>query len=1060
MTKSGFKKLLLNGAILYSLSVSATYAQDVDIEEKDAYLMQFNAEYADGEKVVSNSREVLVGRARDGEYSQVYMDLRNGAVTVETLEGTDTKVIQNNTPTELSYVYDYKDDIVHGNDEFSQYFNNYISRQIGDGNAVSQEASWTQGVKLSALGFLSADNPEINIEISRRFEGEADQRIAIIEFNVPAFEYQFFDGTKFIQWGQGVAVTDDMFGTLHVMGASHRAVIIDQNGNKRPLAMKTTAYGMTPDGSLRLDMDGYPMAQQAINMVSKTTSGDIHPAHYDVLNISANYAPFDLANGIQLLAFAAGEKSANMLNMVNGMELIQALERGENRQELESQLTPEEIRNLTTQLMIINNMPGASFRDGQNEFRAELMEQINQNSVYGLTVPELIDVLDLANKDNEDLTTIMDMANQSANLGQDNTKLSATLQNLGKILNDPSVSSNSENGETVTGGLLNQTMQNLLNEGGMDQIRNNLNGILGGAIVDKISDEGGPGNSPLGNADFVQMISALGNIGGALGLGSNEQSDGSSGGLLSNISNDLSGISGLLNGILGSGSNEEWHLPVSANSTNELTESQLGMLGGLSAMLNGGGLSNSDPEALQNTLSGLSSLLGSDGTLNQGLLGPSDETGQSNLSRGLSALLNNNPQNNGSGGGLFVGNLSKPLMDLMLNSLGGGSGSGYSRGQFSMDTESLLQALGINIENGEMILPGDLTENLDNYISQIAREAEAENGGIAVLREVDLRDPNDPTWLWGRDDEIEPPTGYDGNTRPTNSNNPLGLTDVEYREEMARRKMELDAVQLRLMMEQLYEEAEREERWRKRREGEGIFKSDNFYTNTENFFDNNAMKYGDMIGYIDTDLSKWEEWLSTQDIAKLTRLAIQAGYPREAALAAALADADNLIRNARDEGYRRWANTPPSCIGIGGCGPQYLERWAMKSSQLALGDILIDARGIFSTAGLSDISITGFQLGYILRDFGIEDGDIVDVTISQFGRSIFNTEISLLNAGTDFNVNLRPGVASVEIRAVNEGALSPNTAEINIDNVVSGDAIQTYSLNTGEVAVLRVEPGN
>lgn len=217
-----------------------------------------------------------------------------------------------------------------------------------------------------------------------------------------------------------------------------------------------------------------------------------------------------------------------------------------------------------------------------------------------------------------------------------------------------------------------------------------------------------------------------------------------------------------------------------------------------------------------------------------------------------------------------------------------------------------------------------------------------------------------------------------------------------------------------------------------------------------------AYGYENMSGIVPTDLSPWAEWLATQDVKKLEKLALQAGYPN---LASALADADNLIKYASDQGFRQWANQPPSCGGYVGCGPQYLERWAMKKSQVALGDILADSRDIFSTAGLSDIKISGFLLSYIMRDYSLEDGDIVDVVITQFGRKIFETRISLLNAGTDFNINLQPGVAAIEITAVNEGYASPNTAAITIDNVTEGENEQTYSLLTGETATLRVEPG-
>lgn len=219
-------------------------------------------------------------------------------------------------------------------------------------------------------------------------------------------------------------------------------------------------------------------------------------------------------------------------------------------------------------------------------------------------------------------------------------------------------------------------------------------------------------------------------------------------------------------------------------------------------------------------------------------------------------------------------------------------------------------------------------------------------------------------------------------------------------------------------------------------------------------------------GTINTDLSRWEKWLATQDIRYLGKLAMQAGYPYPKghpdaylfALAAALADAENIIRLSQDAGYRQWANRAPSCSGYVGCGPSYLERWSMKRSIVALGDILAPSRGIFSTGGFSDIGISGFNLMYILRDFGIQDGDLIDVDIFQFGRRIGGLKGHfLLTAGSSFNVRLRPGVAQLVVTALNEGSASPNTAEVTIGNVVRGNGVQTFSLETGQTATLRIE---
>ena len=131
----------------------------------------------------------------------------------------------------------------------------------------------------------------------------------------------------------------------------------------------------------------------------------------------------------------------------------------------------------------------------------------------------------------------------------------------------------------------------------------------------------------------------------------------------------------------------------------------------------------------------------------------------------------------------------------------------------------------------------------------------------------------------------------------------------------------------------------------------------------------------------------------------------------------------------------------------------------MKTSIVALGDILSSSRDIFSTGGFSDIGISGLNLSYLLRDNALEDGDIVRVRITQFGRTIYEGEISLTNIGNLFNLGLGRGVASLEIFAVNEGTASPNTAQISVDNVVRGQGTQSYSLRTGETATLRIEAG-
>ncbi len=266
-----------------------------------------------------------------------------------------------------------------------------------------------------------------------------------------------------------------------------------------------------------------------------------------------------------------------------------------------------------------------------------------------------------------------------------------------------------------------------------------------------------------------------------------------------------------------------------------------------------------------------------------------------------------------------------------------------------------------------------------------------------------------------------------------------------------------DEALYRLLQEKMRRELEEAEEIirlaREERERQG---EETVYDDTDDFFLNNAFTYSSLIGTVATDLSRWAEWLMTQNVRELERLALTAGYPN---LASALADAQNILRQSQDPGYRQWSMQAPSCAGPAGCGPNYLERWHMKTSIVALGDILNESRGIFSTGGFSDIGISSLHLNYLLRDHALEDGDIVRVRITQFSRLIYEGEISLTNLGQFFNLGLWRGVASLEIFAVNEGTARPNTAQITVDDVVRGQATQTYSLATGETATLRIEAG-
>jgi len=280
---------------------------------------------------------------------------------------------------------------------------------------------------------------------------------------------------------------------------------------------------------------------------------------------------------------------------------------------------------------------------------------------------------------------------------------------------------------------------------------------------------------------------------------------------------------------------------------------------------------------------------------------------------------------------------------------------------------------------------------------------------------------------------------------------------AEYQDEIFRERDRLEAVK----------DAERNERIRKGKENpvkwvpvefEGPEQSKIEFTKFDGNEDENwlrftevmAYDYGDLSGKVATDLSPHQEFITKYGLRRLERLATQAGYPN---LASALADWENLTERASDAGFRQWARTQPGCY-MACTNIQGL--WTQKMSQLALGDLLNDSRDLFSTAGLSDVSIGSLILTIFIVDFALEDGDAIQLIVSQFGREIFNSSFVLTNAGQTVSIPVRPGVANVQFVALNEGEFPPNTAGVTITGVTEGEDDQEYQLATGEAGTLRV----
>ncbi len=125
------------------------------------------------------------------------------------------------------------------------------------------------------------------------------------------------------------------------------------------------------------------------------------------------------------------------------------------------------------------------------------------------------------------------------------------------------------------------------------------------------------------------------------------------------------------------------------------------------------------------------------------------------------------------------------------------------------------------------------------------------------------------------------------------------------------------------------------------------------------------------------------------------------------------------------------------------------------------GELYIEARSEAFTisppeaGGLTDVTVTQRLITITVTDNGSQiDGDTVDIVLN--GETVVASHVLVGPPGTDIPLTLAQGPNVLEIIALNEGAVSPNTAELTISNVVEGEAVQEWRLATGEVGILTI----
>jgi hypothetical protein len=108
-----------------------------------------------------------------------------------------------------------------------------------------------------------------------------------------------------------------------------------------------------------------------------------------------------------------------------------------------------------------------------------------------------------------------------------------------------------------------------------------------------------------------------------------------------------------------------------------------------------------------------------------------------------------------------------------------------------------------------------------------------------------------------------------------------------------------------------------------------------------------------------------------------------------------------------------------------------------------------------SSSGLSDVTVNSRTIDITLIDDGSAiDGDTIAIYLN--GALIVDNHVLVDAPGTTFSLLLQPGNNTLEVYAINEGSVSPNTALLQISNVIAGQSVQQWRLASGDWGSLTI----
>jgi len=1047
------------------------------VSESNSYFLRLLTQTFDGERDFSHSQIAAFARVRDGNESFSIVDYGNGSVAIQRQDGLAASDFMNSSGPEQAFHYNYETRTIEGDSIVARYHNQFIRPYLGNSPALGQDATWQQQLPLSAVGENLPEGTQLNINLSRDYFTHEGTDYVVVRYAIEPFQYKTQEGLMLVQWGQGISLTDPGFGQIYWNAALHRAALSNAIGETRPYRYNRTMVGTDGQGQPFIDPRSIPqIAGDYQNYYSESAQA---PIPFEASTVPALPLPLNLASNLDTFALSLGEDGANQ-----APELTSGHTSGQRGDE---------------HGVYVGGVGGA-LADTSGYFAkfsaAAKGIVANSEALSAFEAQFGSDFLNQAQKlDRQALALQADYRSLTSKLSQLEAKyhevdalltyevnkdftfeelydsprfnpLFEEIEELPKQIEALKAEVKLMEAEAVTMARVREKL------GKATEVFRNLpkNNPKIARIAQKFSNGLSRLEGPLGFLDGV--LTVAGTYTNAASLGHFDPSD---------KDLHLSGSYDSVHGFVG-----------------DISLNLLGILGNAAQ----GNLAATTADTLAFASGRFTDLY-------KTYQAAEYARGQSRQAH-MDFILTLKKQT------LQLSEIeAQKLRELMEQEYGlytdeDPYADGYDTTDPRFDPETGLP---------KPDYWAWLKKNRPNVLENMGIDPNAPVGGWPPDQD---NGPTQQELEEGLADEINKPqypTAPPRVEEPADPETPADPAEIQLpqideealarRQEMQRRQQELWELQQRLI-----EQRERE-RERGRQPGDPsnpstlelsdleiselvvskfnldpvefempVFENpefelpefalddlklpptsdltlkplggDSWMSQINNpAFENMDLSEFSVSGTVETSLERWEAWLATQNVRQLERWAIAAGYPN---LPSALDQAPYLISLALDDGFRQWAMSMPPTHGYTGATTFWVDL-QRRRSLLALGDTLADSRAFFSSGGLSDVTISSSLLSYAMRDFGLVDGDIVDILVQQYGNSIFNTRLTLKGTNTTYNVPLSQGLALLSITAVNEGTASPNTAEININNVVKGDSQQTYNLNTGETATLRISSG-